>query len=482
MLYSLEDLEKSLGRNVLAKGRMLVGAEGLDKPLVQRGGELVTAVIRGFGRDPVRVYVRVREKPQGVRIEGECSCSQRRNCLHVAAVLLTALEWEQPGIGSMPGPEHSGESLKEPQATLPSAHPAGLPRLVYWLAPTPDGKPGVRVETFAVRGEAGGRYAEARSYLPGWALRGVPPRFLNHEDLAILRDLAGRAPGGQATSSLHDASSVVRILETGRCHLADLSGPLLRPGAARAGCLGWRMDEDGSQTAEWVSDAGVSVIALEDLWYVDVRSGECGPLNTGLPAGLVQELEALSPLAPERSAEAREDLKRVYPDEDFPLPSPLEVESLAQVKPVPHLLLDTRQAQAAEQSGAGSVHIACLSFEYHGRTFGRADSLSGVEGDQVFRVRRDEAQEQADLDRLQGLGFVPDRKWSRETGKDCFVLSPERGDWLDFQMRVVPALRESGWLVEVAEGFGVRLAQARDWRAELNPAVDAPVGSIWPSA
>jgi len=472
MLYSLKDLEEALGRELVARARVLADADGLESPLVQRGGELVTALIRGLGRKPLRVYVRIREQPQGVRIEGECTCSQRRNCLHVAAVLLKALEWEQPDVGSPLLAGHEGASGTGPGAEPPEPEAAGLPRLVYLLSPNLGAEPGVRIETFAVRGGLGAASREARPYTPAWALRGVPPRFLSEADLTILRDLASKSAGERGAAPVYDGASLGRILGTGRCQLAALTGPLLRRAGSRTARLRWRMGEDGSQATEWVSDADVTAIVLDDLWYVDAASGACGPLDTGLPAGLARQLQALSPLAPERSARAREALERAYGDA-VPLPVALEVESLPRVEPVPHLLLETRQPEAAARTATAPVHLACLSFEYHGQLFRRVDPLCRLEGRRVLRLHRDEALEQAGIDRLQRLGFVPERSWSLETGRDCFVLPPERGDWLDFQIRVVPALQEAGWRVEVAQGFGLRVAQARQWSAELSPAADA---------
>lgn len=471
MLFSLDDLNAELGHDLLAKGRLVGESGGLEQPNIQHGGELITALIR-TGRAPLRIYVRVREQPGGgVKIQGECTCSTRRNCLHVAAALLKALEWEQPGATAAQRRRRKSQRGKKPTAAPETAVTLDLPRLVYVLSPPEGLEQGIRVDIYAVRENGASSHGEVRRYAPAWASRGVPPRFLSAEDLEILRCLESSTRGSQATVSLTEDAVLNRILETGRCRAGELAGPVLRAGSQRSACLNWRMREDGSQSLEWVADAeGIRVLHLDGLWYLDAEEGACGPLETGLTLPLIRELNALSPLAPERARQARADVMHRFPREDFPLPAALDVDLLSPIEPVPCLVLESRPLQAVHDSP--SVHLLRLDFEYHGRRLHRADALSRVEGQRVLRVQRNKNGERRCFERLSGLGFRPDRTWSGETGSDCFLLSEHPDDWLNFQYQSVPVLLKAGWRVEFQGNFSFRLARVRDWHAELNELED----------
>ncbi len=464
MLYSLEDLQAGLGQDVLAEGRRLADAGGLEPPNVQRGGELVTALIRGGGCHPLRVYVRVREQPGGgVRIEGECSCAVRRNCLHVAAVLVKALDWEQPRA-SMARLGGRGRGAAGENAN-PSA--TELPCLVYLLLP--DAPEGVAVETFAARRRSSG-YGEVRRYTPAWALRGVPPRFLSGDDLAIMGRLGDLEAATVGRTTLGEGELLARMLETGRCHVGNLSEPPLQPAAPRQVQLRWRMDAAGGQHPEWLpGSAAVRVLTLDSLWFLEAGS-ECGPLETGLPADLVRVLSVLPPVLPEQAEEMREELNHRFAGVDFPLPEPLELELLPQVPPTPCLRLESRC-----EPGGNTADLACLSFEYHGRRLGRSDPIAWVEGQRVLRLRRDEEWERAAIERLAGVGFTTEHNWSRESGGDCFLLPGHRDAWLTFQYQTLPELLDAGWRVDFGAEFRFRLARTRNWYADL----DEGEGSDW---
>ena len=207
MLFSLSDIETGLGPDMVALGRRLITSERLPQPDVHRDGELVTSIIRRGKSRPLQVYVRVRETPGGkVRIEGECGCNQRRNCQHVAAVLLKALEREEPA------PHRSVPSIGSALGTLAQRRPAAyaaLPHLVYVVVPLRASRGGVPVEHYVAREKNGG-YAEARRYTPAWALRGVTPRVLSGDDVQLARYLAARQADTGGVNQVTDGAMPAR--------------------------------------------------------------------------------------------------------------------------------------------------------------------------------------------------------------------------------------------------------------------------------
>jgi superfamily II DNA or RNA helicase len=192
-------------------------------------------------------------------------------------------------------------------------------------------------------------------------------------------------------------------------------------------------------------------------------------LETALPPDLVRALGENFRVAAEAVSQAREDLVRRFPETVFALPEPMPVDLLPAIAPVPCLRLETRRFDTGWGSEAITVDLACLSFDYAGRRLRRSDPLSWVEDRRVLRLSRNQREEQACLQRLAGLGFFLDKKWSESTGTDSLLLPGPPEDWLELQYRAVPELIEEGWRVEFADGFRFQLAQTGRWTAELEP-------------
>src|ERR1700722_6089990 len=72
-----------------AAATQLIESGGVTDVRVLQGGNVITGVV---GKH--RVYIR--RLAGGVKIEGECNCSERSPCVHVAAVSLAA-EKSPPG-------------------------------------------------------------------------------------------------------------------------------------------------------------------------------------------------------------------------------------------------------------------------------------------------------------------------------------------------------------------------------------------------
>jgi len=102
MIYTQADIEAHLSPERFSTGWELFSEGRVTAPNVQRGGELITAIIPRAGGRPLRVYVRTRHAQDSVTINGECSCGKKTNCEHVAAVMLQALADQQALPGAAP--------------------------------------------------------------------------------------------------------------------------------------------------------------------------------------------------------------------------------------------------------------------------------------------------------------------------------------------------------------------------------------------
>jgi len=188
MLYSSEDLRAAFSSSLLNEARHLLDSGKVMSPDVSRSGEVITSLVNQSGKRAYRAYVRVEDSVEGpVVIRGECSCSRRGNCEHVAAVLLQALENEQGLAGDVPV-QSRADRIKA--AAPDEVYPADVQqRLLYQLFPDAEDGCGITVEVASARLLKSGSFGSRRPYQPGWLTRGVPPRFLLRIDRELLTEL-----------------------------------------------------------------------------------------------------------------------------------------------------------------------------------------------------------------------------------------------------------------------------------------------------
>ena len=479
MIYTQADVEAHITPERFGKGWMLFTEGHVTAPNIQRGGELVTAILPQSGSRPLRVYVRTRNNGDAITINGECSCIQKTNCEHVAAVMLQALEDQQalPGAGSAAPPAARGAASGEsPARDEQTRHPRELHALLYFL------HVGARDFSLAVETSVArrlrlgdGAYSVVRSFPPRRASGRTPARFLEPADPALLTDLdqlpRERVTGFPILDGPRSAHILANLLATGRCYLDNTAAAALKPGAARPVTFRWLTDDFGYQRpAGRTSPEAGTLLPLSSPWYLDREKGECGPMDSGLPADLIHTLLSMPPVAPEQTQQVLATLTNTWPDAPIPPLHPLEIETAPRVRPVPRLRLITVADQVRED-WCEYHDCACLSFDYAGITISRHTPPTRRVDGRLIRVQRDNKAEQAAVRQLRTLGFEEDELGRRHSGEDCFFLEPvlmdnEAKPWLDFQLEQAPALRARGWRIEY-DNFRHRLAEASNWVCDV---------------
>ncbi len=479
MFYKLKDVQTNFGPGVLDEALYLIDSGPPITPMVQRGGELVTAVITNPGSKPFRVYVRVRKNKRAKEIAGECTCYERRNCKHVAAVLLKALldaeEISDDVFDTDLSPRRGTSKSGNYERTASVRQ-----RLTYVLQLDDAVSDGVAVETLSARVLRSGGYGETHYYDPSSVLRGAPPRFLSPLDRELLAELAkvelrefGYIPH---LSGLTGERLLARVLETDRCYFEDLAEPPLRRGAPRRITFRWSTDESGNQSPAWTFDPEAShVFLLAAPWYLDGVAGICGPVETDLPNALAVELLRMPPVAPRRVTEVQNDLRRRFPGAALAPLRKFEIVRLPPTPPTPCLRLLTETIEEDETTEVSAIELACLSFDYDGIRIGGFGAAVRVDGERVVQAQRNEVVETRYRELLEGLGFEYDDDFSEATGDERFFLSGDDKSWLAFLIDDLPGLEAKGWRIEYEDSFRHQIATADRWYGE----VDADEGGEW---
>ena len=461
MLYALSDLHTQLGDKSLEAARQLLQSGCEITPSVQRGGELITAAVKRPDAAPLRVYVKTHKTAAGLEIAGECSCHERRNCQHVAAVLLQALANEHTprSRGSRAGP-----AAAPTQATSAATHQ----QLMYVLCP--EGSPAMTlpVATFTAQRLPDGGYAATKHYDCAWALRAaVPPRFITPEDLDYLTTLAtfkrDELLNAPCLSGAEGNRLLTGLLNTGRCHYRDLLGHPLTPGPSRPLSFEWRMDQHGYQHLQWKVIPAARLLPLQPPRYLDEHTRQCGPIDTALTPQTLASLLASPPIAPDETAAMQAAMDHRFATAALPPLQQLEVQQLPAIQPQPRLLL---------KSGTHIADLARLSFDYAGRRIGRGTPSTWHEGHCVVNIQRDESFESACAAQLLSLGFEAANPQREHSGGDDFTRPGPHQAWLDFLLHSAPQLRQQGWQIECDRNFVYPLIHGEQWYGDVSPTDD----------
>ncbi|MCP4040418.1 MAG: DEAD/DEAH box helicase, partial [Gammaproteobacteria bacterium] len=211
---------------------------------------------------------------------------------------------------------------------------------------------------------------------------------------------------------------------------------------------------------------------LYEPWYVDVETGASGMVETGLPVALFEELCRLPMILPEHVEELQAELARCYPKVELPVLRRLEVVEPPFVRPVPCLRFRTRLVDIQGDRDtvlSASVDEVQLTFDYAGLCLGSQQPAEFVRAGKLIRIARDRDLEEECIQQLLEAGLETGDFPQPEDDMESYCLRGGAGEWLDFQLKTLPWLREQGWRIEFDGGFRYRLAEAGQWYGELEP-------------
>lgn len=458
--------------------RYLRAGQARIERLRREPGELrVDAAVQGSRRDPYRLTLRFRAGGSPA-LESHCSCPLRTACKHVAAVLgllqqqaAAASLSELPGATELPRSAGLGLALQ-----LVDAQPClrSLARIerssgeVLW-----------RPVNLGYFGADSGVSAELLE-----ALQALPSDRDEQGPRLWLRGAAG-------------AQLLQGLLQSGLC-LDEQHRPLhAAPEELRMWL--WRWAEQGDLRPDLDPGQG-EAFWLQGPWCL--RAGQLGHIDSGLPAGLAQQLHELPPLPVEQWQRAWPALLHELPT-DFPPPPWPALESVEGQLPQPELMLQLARARDSQLSRgrARRVLIGRLRFHYGQASVclgaGQRELRQGVDregraqppgallqaGSSVRRWTRKPRAELALCSDLlshgarqdsgglaRTLGLDAEQAASQGIDRHAFLLNPtlDEAGLEDFCVRIVPQLRQRGWRIRYHGEFPLRLMDLQlQLRAEV---------------
>lgn len=328
-------------------------------------------------------------------LEGDCSCPERRDCAHVAALLLAG-----------PASIHTPSSRSPMRRAAPNAS-----TLIYVLVAEPRSD-ALSIETWRMTTQ--GEQTTFSAYDLARSGRTEQPAYIGPDDLRWLRHLAGRpaagAAGNRARLGLEDSELIDALVERGVLRWAATDGPVMSRGRVAPGQARWKALADGSQRFEIIplepGDQVALALPLQPPWLLDTETGLCQPVRVAdLQPAQFDRLAAASPVEPTAVAELIEHMARLNIAAGIPRPAARTITPLPRTAPTPVLRLD--RASLADDPETALAR-ARLRFRYSEAVLD-ADSNSSMVlvGDrEVIRVERDQPAESAARHRLDDLGLI----------------------------------------------------------------------------
>jgi superfamily II DNA or RNA helicase len=375
-------------------------------------------------------------------------------------------------------------------------------KFVYVLAPTSGGRH-VALCLCKARLRPNGEVAAASPVSEVFSLLSAPPAYLEGDDEDLVRFFIAMRSGASQSSSATEPKGKIgaillqMLLEQDKLLWAnswpDMSSGLVYPlqaGPVRKANLVWR-DEGRTARLGWQVEpaAGATHSAADQIdymlptdppWYIDNLSCGALELNRGGVDISLAELQALVAQAPALTGTDKRRVSQLLLahglQQLMPLPQPLTQRLRDDVKPRPHLLLDS--VQLADGAMQRWHDVAVLSYDYDGErvSFDPAQRVVRQVGDVTEVISRDADAEAAALGALIGLGF---RKPSTAplNGLTGALQLESQAHWLRFAAGDLETLVDEGWQVQRSRHYRYDVVPVEDWYAEIDQPAEA--GNAW---
>ena len=459
----------SRGQRYQRQGQVLdFTAEALPDDAIELEGK-----VSGGAARPYVVSVSLVMTPAPAVLLSSCSCFLGGDCKHAVALVL---EWlAQGGAGPAPAPgrdEQQGlawlRQLEAPQRPRPG--PPG--RLRYVVARGLDRRKAV-LSVYKERLLKSGDYGKPDEFRKFIDATHVEPRplYVDDADLPILGQLELRQYSGAGATLVCDQDGYLLSLlaATGRCHCAELDGPVLRPGPPRAVQLDWQLQDGGWRLhLAGLGAEGVAVLA-EPPHYLDLGTGEFGPVQVTAPSHLLRPLLEGPALSPETLALIQ---PRLAPLLDPLGVAPPPVASVAQSKggkPKPCLRLHLLELGTGRR--LKTYGVASLSFDYDGQRVAAETPGEWLHRDGITLLRDTVAEMAAVRElrqSLQPLQQLIQRQYLYHKDSTLGQYLPRDQDqWPELLAGLIGRLEREGWRVSLDPNFPWQRVEAEDWYGQL---------------
>lgn len=522
--FDRNDIVSSFGSTIYSRGSTYYKNGMVRRAWAYEDGD-ISGLVDGSDDEPYEVDLVINPARRTKKLTSICTCPYEDQCKHAVALALYALSNELPIRDRDDNYDDFEEGGEEsvPELVIPVAPPVSLdipvPREVYdWLRQVekaaeipsvtdPSAKDrlfyllklepiGDEITTLMIKPVnrtilKSGAYGVCKDVKISAITPHMTPKHWTPNDVALLTDLntnTERAHWDKAEFRIdgrHGERLLREVIATGRC-----IGPndlVVNLGERRQGVFEWVASKKDSGYIPRLRIEGSGILTVIGRpWYVDYMSRECGPIECELPGNLVATVIRGGTIPPEVMPAVRKQFEQLgLPKELSPKETiPVQVRT---PEPIPFLEVDFEICGPkiygwASNSNATSpcpLGFGKLTFEYEGiKAPVDSRDIRIVQEDEVVILKRNYLAERYAKEVLLKTGW-------KETAYVGWNIPKKRGTSLcmvpssdlrvmeaidlvgAFASDVVPKLVESGWKVNIEEGYRLIDDSAIDWDISL---------------
>lgn len=268
------------------------------------------------------------------------------------------------------------------------------------------------------------------------------------------------------------------LLASKNCYWINLQNALLIEGPPCPAHLEWETTGDGLKKLKCHLIGRQNIIfKLDPFWYLDQRTGQCGIVTIDLAPNIVNKLLA-APAMTDRQIKA---LYAALGNRSFSkkLPTKKKLARSFVLLPELHLcmlpvLIDNPYEENKKISV--KVPVVSLQFNYGGKSFAAYKKDDAGKS----KIMRDTQAEQDALTFIQTQGLIPLAQSpfapATHIGAQAYftLLQDNASAWLDFNLKVLPIVRDMGWQVSTSSEYPYQVIDQGDveWYTELEEVVE----------
>lgn len=498
-------IQSAYSASTYAKGKDYYQSSRVSGMLVTHPSDsesLILAKVKG--RVLYQVSVRLLESHRNINLQGSCSCPMQRDCKHVVATLLQAMDSRSThsAVQSTVIPVAPSKSLQEQAiesgisqwlAQLQGAMKASIEpekdpaySLYYLLAPRGGPYKELQVALMLVRHLKTGGFGVPKSF-SRTAYSNQKYLYPIDKELFVKLDAVNQLSSQRTyysnvfalSGDLGDAL-LPELLNTGRVYWGDLKGHPLSTGERSTAELSWQVDVDGAQKPIFLmKEAAWILFFIGQTWYYDSVRSVLGHVQTGLDPKISRLLLLAPKVPPEQAKTVSDFLSQHTGISEVPPPKILTKKTLKKCAPVPCLrLFETHLKPHASYYNEGLLApVAALSFDYQGEIIPwhlTSKMIQQVQEDLLISIERSPKKESHAVSLLEQASIfpisrLPQMARANPDQVNHFLLEHSGSDPLMISAEILPKLRALGWRITFDPDYSYQIIDdpIDDWYTDI---------------
>ena len=480
-IITLDLIKTHFSEKTIARGKIYFEKDHVIR-ICETDEHLVAGYVSGSARLPYNCSIYLGEGS----CESTCNCYVGYQCKHGVACLFAIMAAQSLYLDEKQQADNMSYRLQHWLNDLKTyktkKNPKTAAQILHYVIQLKKNYRGVNIQVdpmIATQLKKGG-FGNPKNFYPS---SNKQKSKVSNVDLQLFYNLDEFADfnyGNHKQYLLCDSASKIlyeQLVRTGRAVWQSYDGLKLIFDQPKCATIDWITMPDGSQKLMFFFEGkALTVIPLEQLWYIELETGHTGRLSIdGVDDELAMRLWDTPLIQPDEAQIVRNRLIELLGKESLlPLPIiyPITTKKLTQLKPT--LLLHYRLVRQAKYhfESYQDLYLARLQFEYknHPQIIyyeKQHQYIYTLQDNKIIRYERDQKQESRYLKHLKDNGLIvlkeadildaqTQHEWTY-LDSECLIAMNEQHEKVQYFMTaIIPALEAQGWEICYHDSFPVK--------------------------